>query len=96
MPDQASTYIIAEIGTSHGGSLEKAYELIDAAKNAGADCAKFQWIYADEILHPKTGYVQLPTGSISLYERFKSLEQPISFYLNVQRYSKQKGLDFGC
>ncbi|MBO4507160.1 MAG: N-acetylneuraminate synthase family protein [Spirochaetaceae bacterium] len=96
MPDQASTYIIAEIGTSHGGSLEKAYELIDAAKNAGADCAKFQWIYADEILHPKTGYVQLPTGSISLYERFKSLEQPISFYLSVQRYTKQKGLDFGC
>ena len=96
MPNKPATYIIAEIGTSHGGSLEKAYELIDAAKNAGADCAKFQWIYADEILHPKTGYVQLPTGSISLYERFKSLEQPVSFYKSVQAYTKQQGLDFGC
>ena len=96
MSDETATYIIAEIGTSHGGSLEKAFKLIDAAKNAGADCAKFQWIYADEILHPKTGYVQLPTGSISLYERFKSLEQPVSFYKKVQAYTKQQGLDFGC
>ena len=96
MSDETATYIIAEIGTSHGGSLEKAYKLIDAAKKAGADCAKFQWVYADEILHPKTGYVQLPTGSISLYERFKSLEQPVSFYKKVQAYTKQQGLDFGC
>ena len=96
MSDKTATYIIAEIGTSHCGSLEKAYKLIDAAKKAGADCAKFQWVYADEILHPKTGYVQLPTGSISLYERFKSLEQPVSFYKKVQAYTKQQGLDFGC
>lgn len=96
MSDETATYIIAEIGTSHGGSLEKAYKLIDAAKKAGADCAKFQWVYADEILHPKTGYVQLPTGSISLYERFKSLEQPVSFYKKVQAYTKEQGLDFGC
>ncbi|MCR4940285.1 MAG: N-acetylneuraminate synthase family protein [Treponemataceae bacterium] len=96
MPNETETYIIAEIGTSHGGSLEKAYKLIDAAKKAGADCAKFQWIYADEILHPKTGYVQLPTGSVSLYERFKALEQPVSFYKKIQQYTKQQGLDFGC
>lgn len=96
MPYERETYIIAEIGTSHGGSVEKAYKLIDAAKKAGADCAKFQWIYADEILHPKTGYVQLPTGSISLYERFKSLEQPVSFYKKLQKYTKEQGMDFGC
>lgn len=96
MSDDAGIYIIAEIGTSHGGSLEKAYELIDAAKRAGADCAKFQWVYADEILHPKTGYVQLPTGSISLYERFRTLECPDSFYRKIQKYTKQQGLDFGC
>ena len=96
MSYEAGTYIIAEIGTSHGGSLEKAYALIDAAKRAGADCAKFQWVYADEILHPKTGYVQLPTGSISLYERFRTLECPDSFYRKIQRYTKDQGMDFGC
>ena len=63
--------IIAEIGTSHGGSADKAFELIDAAKEAGADCVKFQWVYADEILHPDTGYVNLPGGKIRLYDNFK-------------------------
>lgn len=96
MANSRRTYIIAEIGTSHGGSIDKACTLIDAAKDSGADCAKFQWIYADEILHPKTGFVQLPTGSISLYERFKSLELPDSFYRKVMKYARQRNLDFGC
>ena len=65
--------IIAEIGTSHEGSVEKARAMVDAACDSGADCIKFQWVYADEILHPKTGFVKLPTGNIPLYERFRSL-----------------------
>ena len=52
-----STFIIAEIGTAHGGNFEKAVELMDAAIEAGADAVKFQWVYADEILHPNTGFV---------------------------------------
>jgi sialic acid synthase SpsE len=46
--------IIAELGTSHGGSAAKARELVDAAAESGADCVKFQIVYADEILHPNT------------------------------------------
>ena len=76
--------IIAEIGTSHEGSFEKACALVDAAADSGADTIKFQWVYADEILHPKTGFVKLPTGNIPLYERFKQLECPISFYKENQ------------
>jgi N-acetylneuraminate synthase len=40
--EQDPVYIIAEIGNNHNGSLERAKRLIDAAVNAGADCAKFQ------------------------------------------------------
>ncbi len=88
--------VIAEIGTSHEGSLEKAKRLIDAAKEAEADAVKFQWVIADEILHPKTGFVDLPTGRISLYERFKQLECPPDFYAATLEYARSLGLKWIC
>lgn len=88
--------IIAEIGTSHEGSLEKAKELIDASVNAGADAIKFQWVYAKEILHPLTGFVSLPTGNIALYDRFTALEKPKEFYKELLDYVHQKGCKFCC
>lgn len=88
--------IIAEIGTSHEGSVEKARSMVDAAAASGADCIKFQWVYADEILHPKTGFVKLPTGNIPLYERFRQLELPPSFYKEMLDYVHSKGCTFCC
>ena len=88
--------VIAEIGTSHNGSLQKAKELIDGAGEAGADCVKFQWVYADEILHPNTGFVSLPTGNISLYERFRELEVGADFYAECLSYAHSRGLLFAC
>ena len=38
----ARTYVIAEIGNNHNGSLDTAKRLIDEAIAAGADCVKFQ------------------------------------------------------
>lgn len=93
---QNKTYIIAEIGTSHGGSISEAYKLIDVAVNAGANCVKFQWVYASEILHPNTGFVQLPTGNIRLYDRFKELEVSSSFFSKVQKYAHKRNVDFAC
>ena len=88
--------VIAEIGTSHEGSLEKAKRLIDTAKEAEADAVKFQWVIADEILHPKTGFVDLPTGRIPLYERFKQLECPPDFYAKSLEYARSLGLKWIC
>lgn len=88
--------IIAEIGTSHEGSMEKAKAMVDAAWEAGADAIKFQWVYADEILHPDTGFVKLPTGNIPLYERFRQLECPVSFYKELIDYVHKKGCKFCC
>ena len=88
--------IIAEIGTSHEGSVKRAFELIDAAADSGADSIKFQWVYADEILHPNTGYVKLPTGNIRLYDRFKQLECPPDFYRQMIDYVHSKGCKFCC
>ena len=88
--------VIAEIGTSHAGSLDKAFALIDAAADAGADCVKFQWVYADEILHPDTGFVTLPGGAVRLYDRFRSLELDSSFFASCLDYAHKKGLLFAC
>lgn len=38
----SSTFIIAEAGSSHDGDIEKAYRLIEAAKECGSDAVKFQ------------------------------------------------------
>ena len=88
--------IIAEIGTAHGGSLDKAFALIDAAAEAGADAVKFQWVYAEEILHPDTGFVALPGGKVRLYDRFKALEVPPSFFADCLAYTHKKGMLFAC
>ncbi len=36
------TFVIAEIGNNHNGSMDLAKRLVDEAVKAGADCAKFQ------------------------------------------------------
>ncbi len=88
--------IIAEIGTSHNGDMDRAKKLIDSAKTAGANVVKFQIIYADEILHPNTGFVKLPTGNIPLYERFRSLEVKPTFYKELAEYARKNGLMFSA
>jgi sialic acid synthase SpsE len=88
--------VIAELGTGHGGDPAKARELCDAAAEAGADCVKFQIVYADEILHPRTGEVKLPGGRIRLYDRFKELEMPADFFRDMKEYVEKRGLIFLC
>lgn len=88
--------IIAEIGTGHGGNLEKAKELIEKSINAGANCVKFQFVIASEILHKNTGFVPLPTGQIPLFDVFKNLEQNIDFYQKIKEETEKQGAIFLC
>jgi sialic acid synthase SpsE len=88
--------IIAELGTGHGADREKAARLIAAAAESGADCVKFQMVYADEILHPNTGAVALPGGSIRLYDRFKQLEMPPDFFAEMKECAERHGMIFLC
>jgi len=89
-------FVIAEAGTAHNGSLKAGRELIDAAWHAGAAAVKFQWVIAREILHPRTGAVDLPGGSIPLFEKFRSLERPASFYRSLQAHCQRRGILFLC
>ena len=93
---EGKTFVIAEIGTSHLGNINKALELIEKSLDAGADAVKFQWVYASEILHPKTGNVLLPGGNIPLYNRFKELEVSPEFFAVCRDFTRKKGGSFIC
>ena len=52
--DYTNPYVIAELGSNHNGDMELAKKLILEAKNAGADCVKFQSWSKDSIFSKKT------------------------------------------
>ena len=72
------TFIIAEAGVNHNGSLEMAIQLIDVAIAAGADAVKFQTFKAEKIIAvntPKASYQKEITDSDeSQLEMVKKLE----------------------
>lgn len=78
-------FIIAEAGVSHFGSIEKAFKLVDAAVNAGADAVKFQ--------HFKTTNM-ISSENTEWVERMKSKELPIEAYAKIQEYCREKGILF--
>lgn len=57
----AKPYFIAELNTSHFGKIEIAKEMIDAAKQAGCDCVKFQ-SWSASTLYSNTYYRQNPVA----------------------------------
>ncbi|MBU0928744.1 MAG: N-acetylneuraminate synthase family protein [Spirochaetes bacterium] len=94
--ERRGVLIIAELGTGHLGDAGKAAELIAAAIGSGADCVKFQHVYADEIIHPATGLVPLPGGPTPLYETFRSLETGPDFLSRCKEIVESAGAAFLC
>ena len=55
-------YFIADVASNHDGSLERAFKLIELAKESGADAAKFQNFQAKTIVS-KNGFDTMPQVS---------------------------------
>lgn len=93
------TYIIAEIGANFDGSLEKAKKLVKAAKDAGADCAKFQTFHTKKIVS-EVGFSKMNLQGVhgswgrSVSEVFKDAEFPREWHPEISNYCKQVGIDF--
>lgn len=93
------TYFIAEIGANFDGSIEKAKKLIDAAKAAGADCAKFQTFDTPSIVS-EGGFSKMHLHGVhgswgrTVSEVFKDAEFPIAWHKEISDYCSQIGIDF--
>jgi N,N'-diacetyllegionaminate synthase len=92
------TFIIAEAGVNHNGSLEMAFQLIDVAVAAGADAVKFQTFKAEKVIAvnaPKADYQQKTTDSDkSQLEMVKKLELDESAHTRLYQHCQHKGIQF--
>ena len=57
--NEGKPYFIADIAANHDGDINRAFRLIELAKEAGADVAKFQNFKAHLIVS-KNGFDQMP------------------------------------
>ncbi len=90
-------YIIAEIGINHQGDVDIAKELIDEAKNCGADAVKFQKRSISRIL-TKEG-LEAPYDNRNSFgstygEHKKALELSKDDYKVLVQYSNSLNVDF--
>ena len=52
------TFVIAEIGVNHDGSVQKAVELVKIAAACGADAVKLQVFRATTLMHPSCAFAE--------------------------------------
>ena len=92
------TFIIAEAGVNHNGSLEMAFQLIDVAVAAGVDAVKFQTFKAEKMIAvnaTKAGYQKETTGSDeSQLEMVKKLELDENAHTMLIQHCQEKGILF--
>jgi len=95
---KVSTYIIAEAGVNHNGSLDMAQQLIDVAADAGADAVKFQTFKAQNLVSrsaPKADYQISTTGTDeSQFDMIHKLELDASAHRQLIECCQKRGIQF--
>lgn len=94
--DGYPTYIVAEIGINHNGSIENAKKLIDAARHAGVDAVKFQKRTPDLCVPPeqRNQMRETPWGYVSYLEYRKKVEFDQEQYGEIDRYCREQGINW--
>lgn len=87
--DYGVPYFIAELNTSHNGNIEQAMKMIDAAKESGCNCVKFQSWTADS-LYSKTYYDSNPIAQ-RMVKKFSMSEDSLR---KLTAYCQKIGISF--
>ena len=92
------TFIIAEAGVNHNGSIDLAKELIDIAVKSGVDAVKFQTFKAELIVSKSADKAEYQKSTTDInetqYEMLKSLELTEQMHETLVNYCKLKNIDF--
>lgn len=90
--------IIAEAGVNHNGSIELAKELVDVAKDCGADIVKFQSFKSNNLVikdTKKAEYQSINTNNEdSQLDMLSKLELTYEEQLNLKNYCTSKNIEF--
>lgn len=93
-----NTFVIAEAGVNHNGSMKLAKKLIDEASKAGADAVKFQSFKAKQLVTKnakKADYQKETTDKIeNQYQMIKKLELDYEKHQELMDYCKTKDILF--
>lgn len=90
-------YIIAEMSANHNGSLQRALDMIKAAKEAGADSVKLQTYTADSMTlnvdHPRFRVEgNNPWDGEHLYDLYAKASTPWEWHQQLFDYGKELGI----
>jgi len=92
------TYIIAEMSANHAGKKELAYEIIEKAAKAGADCVKIQTYTADTLTIDCDDEVYQIHGGLwdgySYYKLYQEAMTPWEWQADLKKKCEECGVDF--
>lgn len=91
-------YLIAEMSANHAGSLERAKEIVRAAKESGADCIKIQTYTPDTLtIDCSNRYFQVGNGTWegeNLYKLYGKGYMPWEWQADLKAEAEKVGIDF--
>lgn len=86
--------VIVEMGINHEGSLETAYEMVDAAWKAGAEMVKHQTHVVEDEMSKEAKNVIPGNANVSIYEIMERCALNEEDELKLKEYIESKGMMF--